>query len=98
MVRAYDLHGRESGCVAQITCDTEMEADFLRLMRKARILILPQRVDPLELLPDNPATGTARKKVKLEHLVTIRSQWQQCAEAAKKHAHQTTFRGTPTSG
>lgn len=83
MVRSYNRHGCEAYRVVQITCDREVEPEFLRRMRRARILSLPPDVDPLELLPANPACGPEREKLTREHLDTRKAQWKQCAEAGK---------------
>lgn len=83
MVRAYNRHGREAQRVVQITCDRVIEAEFLRQMRMANIEILPSEVDPLELLPDNPATCQDRIRLTREHQQDINAQWRQCSEAEK---------------
>lgn len=83
MVRAYNPHGLEAGRVVQITCDVEVEPEFLRLMRMARICIIGSDVDPLALLQDIPAVGRARDSLTEAHLKTIGAQWKRCAEAAK---------------
>lgn len=61
MVRAYNQHGRESGRVAQVTCDREVEGEFLRLLRCPKIIQLPDTEDPLELLTDNPREGKSER-------------------------------------
>lgn len=83
MVRAYNQHGRESGTVAQKTCDMEMEAEFLQLIRFANIKMLPGATDLFALLPDNPNSREERKRLEHDNLISTRSQWRQCAEAAK---------------
>lgn len=76
MVRAYNRHGREAGRVVQVTCDVDMEAEFLRLMRIAGIRKLEDNVDHLALVPDNPATHEERTKQTIAHLETSAAQWQ----------------------
>lgn len=75
MVRAYNRHGRESGRVVQVTCDTEVVVEFLRLMRRACIYILPPGVDPVDMLPYNAAKGEERISLLYEHLAAIHAQW-----------------------
>lgn len=77
MVRAYNRNGREAGRVRQLTCDLQVEAEFLRRMRLERMK-LPSDVDPLQLLPENPARGKERERLTREHLTTIKAQWSQC--------------------
>lgn len=71
MVRAYNRHGREAGRVVQITCDRDVEAEFLRHTRRERIRILPPDVDRLELLPESLASGAEREKLTFHLLDTI---------------------------
>lgn len=61
--------------MVQITCDKEVVAEFLRLMRRANIRQLEQEADPLALLADNPAVGGDRERLKTAHLETIAAQW-----------------------
>lgn len=87
MVKSYNRHGREAGRVVQSTCDREVEGEFLRRMRSARIRIHPPDVDPLELLPENHAPSPERERLTCDHLNTIKAQWCQCADAVKKNEH-----------
>lgn len=62
-------------------------------MPLARIRILTQDTDPLELLPENPARGTERGKQTPEKIYTIKAQWHQCVEAAKNEHTRLHFDG-----
>lgn len=84
MVRAYNQHGREAGRIVQLTSNREIEGEFLRRMRLARVRILPRDIYPFELLSENTASGVGREKLTSEHLLTIKAQWIQCAKAGKK--------------
>lgn len=83
MVRAYNWHGHDAGRVVQIRCHREVEAAFLRLMRRANIPQMEANVDPIAVLPDNPAIGPDHDRLGMVHLETIAAQWRRCEDAAK---------------
>lgn len=68
MVSAYNPHGIEASRVVQITYGQELVPKVLPLMRFAWIRPIEGDTDPLELLAGNPATGSAREALTLEHL------------------------------
>lgn len=62
MVRAKNSHCREESRGGEkITCDRDVDADLHRRMRHAGIRILPEEVDRLEELPENPTCGLQRE-------------------------------------
>lgn len=67
MMRSYNRHGREQGKIAQVTCDAEVEEEFLAAMRKERIPKLPASYDPLNLTEDHPARGEERRWIETDH-------------------------------
>lgn len=91
MEREENNHGQEAGIVVQITCDMEVEAEFLRIMRKANIRALDENVDTLPLLPNNTVTNEERTRPTIAHLETIVSKRRTCADGAKFDATRQDF-------
>lgn len=65
MVHTYNRHSHEAGSIEQMTCDVEVEAEFLRMMRTATIRIVGAEEEPLKLLQENHATYKARESLTL---------------------------------
>lgn len=67
MMRAYKRHGKERDKMVQITCDMEVEGEFLAAMQKERIKELPPSYDAMRLTADHPARGEETEMIEAAH-------------------------------
>lgn len=74
MLRSYNRHGREQNKVVQLTCDAEVEKDFLIAMIRERIQQLPWSYDSMRLTLDHPTRGEGRWCIERYHAELVLSQ------------------------
>lgn len=79
MMREYKRLGKEQHNLVQITCDQEVEADFLAEMNRERIKQLPPSCDPIRLKADHTVQGAERAKQETEHGKQVYTQWRRSA-------------------
>lgn len=93
MEMAYHQQGQEARELVQMTCDIEMEAEFLRLMLRASIRMVDDNMDPDTPLPDNLVIGEEIWRQPIAHLETISAQGRRCTDAARFDATRQRFTG-----
>lgn len=57
--------------MVQIACHQEVEAEFLRLMRRAKIRLVVENLEQFALLSDNQVSDEETTEQTNEHLETI---------------------------
>lgn len=57
MVRAYSRYGSQAIRVVEITCNQNIEAEFLSWFRCGQIRLIDKEAASVVLLGDNPAAG-----------------------------------------
>lgn len=91
VIISYNRHGREQRKVLQVTCDANVQADFLVAMKREKIQRLPPSYISLKLTTDHLARVEELRRLEINHMKQVCLQWRRPAGASGLRATREHF-------